>query len=661
MRGSASSRGRLRLRVRLPLAAALAALACCALTPGVAGAQPTAAPAHVIDGPSGDIDSLNGISIGRDGTGGLVYLKNVGGVPHVFVSRLLGGVFQPPQQIDAGLPGPSSQPVIAASSGGLVVVAFVNGGALFEVTSPNSSAPLSAPAALFDGAGNPAIAITTLGKVYLAFTAVGAGGHDIRCFYYYNGQWGLEPTPLDASAGDDAGTGGGGPAVTAAGDGVGIVAWGENGHVFARRVWATSPSLEVLQLDVPALGGWQEVSADEPAIASGGDSSYAAIAFREQFASGSQTQSRVLMQPLQAEDLDGLVQADGLTTPGPEGAAQPQLDSGEYGEGFVLSSRTLTHQLVALRLNSNEAPGPVVRLDSLQNSGLAFAAPGAAGYHSAVIAWQQNPGVAGTAEIRARYFDGANFGPEQVLSSPSMGPAQAADGLLAAGDIAANVAVAWVQGAGDSTQIVAAQMYQPPGGFSAVPSSQYVRTTQPVLAWSAARDAWGPLVYTVRLDGLQVAQTGVTSVAIPNSAYPFTLTQGPHSWQVSVSNPAGLSKSTKVNRLFVDSLPPVITSVKLTGKRRVGATVHLKVTDTDAPAPLPSADASGVATVTFNFGDGHQYTVRHGSKYHVYHRAKRYKVTVTVTDRAGNATKVVLKVKIAAKAKPKKKRKGHHG
>jgi hypothetical protein len=31
------------------------------------------------------------MSIARDGTGALVYLKDVLGVPHVFVSRLAGG------------------------------------------------------------------------------------------------------------------------------------------------------------------------------------------------------------------------------------------------------------------------------------------------------------------------------------------------------------------------------------------------------------------------------------------------------------------------------------------------------------------------------------------------------------------------------------------
>jgi len=91
--------------------------------------QPTQAPNDtVIDGPSSDVQSLNGMSMARDGTGALVYLKDVLGVPHVFVSRLTGGVFGPPVQADAGLVGASSQPVIAAGQGGLLLGAQVPGG-----------------------------------------------------------------------------------------------------------------------------------------------------------------------------------------------------------------------------------------------------------------------------------------------------------------------------------------------------------------------------------------------------------------------------------------------------------------------------------------------------------------------------------------------------
>ncbi len=123
--------------------------------------------------------------------------------------------------------------------------------------------------------------MTTFGKAYLAFTVAGAGGHDVRSAFYDAGQWALEPTALDANPADDAGTGTGRPSVAAAGDGVAIVAWGEAGHVFTRRVWGVSPSIVYEQADPASISGWNEVSADEPSVGSGGDSSYADVAFRE--------------------------------------------------------------------------------------------------------------------------------------------------------------------------------------------------------------------------------------------------------------------------------------------------------------------------------------------------------------------------------------------
>ncbi|MGH2876771.1 MAG: hypothetical protein ACRDLV_11020, partial [Solirubrobacteraceae bacterium] len=210
------------------------------------GRTPSPAPANaVIDGPGG-IVALTGLSIARDGTGGLVYLRDVAGVPHVFVSALLSGGFQAPVQADGGLAGPSSQPVIAAGNGGVLLVAFINAGELYVCQTTGSETPLSAPAALYAPAANPALSMSNFGKAYLAFTdPSGAGGGDVRAAYW-NGPthpWALAPEPLDADAADPAGTGSGRPAVAAAGDGIGIVAWGEGGHIYTRRLSGASPSV----------------------------------------------------------------------------------------------------------------------------------------------------------------------------------------------------------------------------------------------------------------------------------------------------------------------------------------------------------------------------------------------------------------------------------
>ena len=135
------SRGRV---IRAALVAA-AIVCACALAPPALAQVATPAPPAAIDGPSADIVGLSGVSVARDGTGGLAYVKNVAGTPHVFVSRLLGGVFRQPEQVDASLPGASSQPVIAAGNGGLLLVGFINSGVLFTVEADSPSQAFSAP------------------------------------------------------------------------------------------------------------------------------------------------------------------------------------------------------------------------------------------------------------------------------------------------------------------------------------------------------------------------------------------------------------------------------------------------------------------------------------------------------------------------------------
>lgn len=634
-------------------------LACVwALSPGRAAAArtPTLAPQTVIAGPSSAIVSLDGMSINRDGTGGLVYLANIGGVAHVFVSELLSGSFHAPVQVDAGLLGASSQPVIAAGQDGLLLVAFVNSGTLYVVQTGGSGTPFGAPAAIYADAENPSLSMSNFGKAYLAFTALnGAGGGDVRAAFYDQGQWALESTPLDANPADAAGTGRGRPEVAAAGDGTGIVVWGENGAIFSRRVAGITPSAVYEQADVPSLDGWQEVSAGDPVISAGGDSTYASVAFQEEISSGGATQSRVLMNRLHGSQYDGIEEGDGITTGGPEGADQPQTAVTEYGAGFVTSEHDQTHELYATTLGSNDVFGRTVRVDSLPNSVPPDAVPATAGLVSNLIAWQQSPGIAGPAEIRLRYAaDGADFSPEEVVSSPTFGATDANRGLVAAGDVSGDAAAAWVQGTGAGTYIVAGQLYQTPGGFVAARSFTYATTPTPTLSWSGAAELWGSPQYAVRLDGTLIAQTTATSIAAP-------MTNGRHVYQVTAVNQAGLSTPAAPATVFVDTVAPRV-SESIRGTFIVATRERLTVRYSDLPPPgLPRAAASGVATVSVNWGDGTIARIRRTSASHVYTRTRRYTVTITATDRAGNRTVLKKTITIKHKPKPRKKHKGKKG
>ena len=158
--------------------------------------------------------------------------------------------------------------------------------------------------------------MTNFGKAYLAFTVADGSGHDVRAAYYSGGAWSLEAAPLNATPGDDAGTGPGAPAVAAAGDGVAIVAWGEGGHVFSRRVWGTAPSVVDEQADLASISGCNEVSAGNPAVAAGGDSSYVDVAFQETVSCGGTDQSRVLVNRLRASQYDGATSRRRAVEPG---------------------------------------------------------------------------------------------------------------------------------------------------------------------------------------------------------------------------------------------------------------------------------------------------------------------------------------------------------
>ena len=85
---------------RATLATALAFLA----APRACARRPSAVilPAVTIDGPSAEIVGFGGVAMAEDGTGGLVYLKRVDGVTHVFVSRYVGGHWLAPIRVDTG-------------------------------------------------------------------------------------------------------------------------------------------------------------------------------------------------------------------------------------------------------------------------------------------------------------------------------------------------------------------------------------------------------------------------------------------------------------------------------------------------------------------------------------------------------------------------------
>jgi hypothetical protein len=303
---------------------------------------------------------------------------------------------------------------------------------------------------------------------------------------------------------------------------------------------------------------------------------------------------------------------------------------------------------MAMELGGDGAYGTPQQINSAPFSAPPYAVPATAGLFSDFIAWQQSPGTTGPAEIRLRYEPRASsLGPEMVVSSPVSGPTDAARGLAAAGDVGGDAAAAWVQGTGASSEIVVAQLYEPPGSVAPAQSRTYARTAEPLLSWSPAAGRWGPVHYTVSVDGAQVGQTTGTSLRVPTA-----LTDGPHSWRVTAVNPAGVMGGSGVARVFVDTVAPTL-AVRLTGARHVGSrlTATLRYRDA-APNGLPGRDASGVLKLSVRWGDGTVVFLKPGAhrEVHVYRRPGRYRIIVFVTDRAGNSRKVVKLVRITGRS-----------
>ena len=103
---------------------ALLALAAIFLAAHVQPARAVILPAVTIDGPSEEIVGFGGVAMAEDGTGGLVYLKRVDGVPHVFVSRYAEGHWSAPIRVNTEEPYAASWPRIGAANGGELIVVW---------------------------------------------------------------------------------------------------------------------------------------------------------------------------------------------------------------------------------------------------------------------------------------------------------------------------------------------------------------------------------------------------------------------------------------------------------------------------------------------------------------------------------------------------------
>lgn len=614
-------------------------------------------PGDPVVGPAPPVQRLDGLDLAPDGTGAIVFTRLDGGVAHLFVSRLVNGAWSAAERLDAGLGAATTQAAVAAGDDGRVIVAFANGGNVYAVNRAASSAGWVRQT-LWSGGGasDPAVDLSVNGKGYAIFAAPGAGGHDVRAAYSKDaGSWSVIGAPLDAVPANDAGAGAGRAHVAASADGVGIVVWGEAGHVIARRVLRTSPSV----VAVDALGGLvvegvQASAADAPVVSTQDDDSFTGVAFRATFdLGGGVTRQRAIFRRLRGSRFESPHAVDAAPFSSGQGSLEPRIATVGTGQGLVVAGNDTTHLTTAMQLLFDIGPGPAAQVDSqLQSTAATHAVPAAATARKMAVAWELTPS-GGMPAIHGRYRDGGDFEAELALSRPELGATVAAAGLFAAGDDAGDIAVAFAQDVpGQGRAISVATVDQPPGRFSAKPIPDFQRTTRPVLTWTISRETWGRY-FRVAIDGVQVGLTGRRSFRPPTA-----LAQGAHTWQVTALDRRGQQFVAPATTVKVDTVAPFVNP-RVSGARRAGSTLRLAVKALDTPTgtavKTPGVVTSGIASIVVDWGDRTpRETIRRGAQ-HAYARAGRYFLRVTVTDRAGNRRTVKQVLKVAKPAKHAKR------
>jgi hypothetical protein len=609
-------------RLALPALIALSALA---VLPAAASAGWFPAAANPpVDGPSPDIVQVGGLDLARDGSGGLVYLKKVDGVPHVFLSRFNGGVFRAPERVDNGVGGGASAAVIAAADTGRLAIAWTSGSRVYGsvVAGNGPSGPLLGPTEIFNdpsgATSDPAIDMGINGTAYATWAAPGGGGADVRVARLQDVAWQTIGVPIDVDPARAAGRGVQRSRVAVSGDGNALVAWGEDNADGRRRVWerrVTGVSFSAFpqELSLPNLGGAPGGAADSVDIDVEDDGGFGWAVFRQDFGGGSRSIGRRLL----GLTFDPPVALDG----GPP-TANPRLALNGRGQGlstFEGGSGALA------AINYNDVFQPAVGLNFTPTAGAA-PVPAASEHREVVAAWQQGGEVKG----RLKPLPTKPFDNEVTLSRPDLGPAA---GPVAVGaDLLGGFAVAMAQGPATSRAITVAVQDNVPGRPGPIARNAWQNGRRAKLRWRAGRDLWGQLRYRVIVGGKVAGETTGLSL-VPK----VTLSgKRPLKYQVIAIDVRGQQTASPVRSVRFDNLRPKFR-VRIGGKRRAGRALHVVV--------KPRDRGSGVREVRVRYGDSKRVVKqrRRFSGRHAYRRGT-FTLKVTVYDVAGNRR--IKKVKL---------------
>jgi hypothetical protein len=625
-----------------------------------------------LEGPSPDLLDVGGVAVAPDGTGGVVYTKAVGGVPHVFAARYAGGRWGAPMRVDSDRPYDASWPRIAAGDGGRLLVVWVTQMATVHTTVQRGlvSATLArgarsfGPSLIVDpnvgtGAGvSPSLSGADTGKAIVAYRVVtndfsvatgdtsaiqlrrGDVMADMRVARLTGPTWArigaINRAPFLSTRPPGAANA---PQVTAGPDGNAVVAWQEpdqsgTARIWMRRIFGNVPGPPLAAS--PTTWNGRPVTDDADALALGGtDFEQARVAMRVAGGpAGTLGGPRIFLTTLPSSLDDAAARPQGPVLA--DGSGDHALAGGVGAPAVAAVDGGADGQMRLAFAN-----GPILRSLGADGSGaltpLPATGPAAAGDGATVTAVAPDGGGVtawsaldsrGAAVVAVREDFASGAAQTGILagaqagsvSELSIGRADSGDALLA-----------FRQGEAGHVEVVVDRITVPPAQFALDTPADWVPPRRAAVRWDAAPSAVGGVTYSVLLDGRRIAGRLTHRRYVPSRRL---LGNGVRRVQVLATDALGQSLLSPALTLDVDARPP---GVRVTGagkrtprRRTLPRTVVVRVADHE----------SGLVThaTICDFGDRTRRLHGHGAFRHRYARAGRYLVVVRARDRVGNRT-----------------------
>ncbi len=612
-------------------------------------------PATTIDGPSQEIVGFGGVAMAEDGTGGLVYLKNVTGVPHVFVARYIEGHWLAPIRVDTEQPYAASWPRIAAADGGELEVVWATpfasehevpvdellGATLGPGSSSFGKAMIVDPNIGSATGTTPDLTMSSTGQADVVYRVIHGGVstvilrpgdvvEDVRVARFDGQRWsGLGAINRNPGLSMRPPTEANAPKIAIGPTGNAVVVWQEpeiNGvaRIWARRLFGSTLDY-VLPVSAASYNGTPiNDDADAPSVAIS-RLGQAEVVYRQDAGQGSPLPGpRIFLNTLpDGESLNGseFVGASIADSEVPGGAGAsigpPSIDIDEK-------------QDLRIVYDANGAPRVVEGTDKGLSGSLTLG-PGFAGSEnsSASVMNPQGGGVsawpstnaAGQAAVAVRedFPDGAvqtalvGGGGGGEVAELGVGRSGLGDGL-----------VAFRQGPIGHASIVAAQATTPPAPFFLTAPTTWVKPSQAAITWVEATSANGPITYRVVLDGRAVmTPSHALAARLPAGG----LASGVHHVQVLATDIDGQETLTGATTLRIDAQPPTVKIVRT----EHGHAVRVRVIDTGVGVQKSAVEVS--------FGDGGSGRGKTSLK-HRYARGGIYTIVAHVRDKLGNQATV---------------------